>query len=168
MYMFCRDSKLLGMEKMGRQFCIGPYGKCAERLLLRSAATDYTIFTPYIIFRQVNAWANFSAEDCLSAKFIKGHSILYRQPNRRLMCKSDLHESAWNCAELTDISDIFIGKKSLKFSFFRCWVIRGQVAEIRDFATSNGYSSNTKTRESQVHMANWLFVPSVSFGTIFS
>ena len=23
------------------------------------------------------------------------------------------------------------------------------------FATSNGYSSNTKERESQVHMANW-------------
>ena len=42
------------------------------------------------------------------------------------MCKSDFHESAWNCAELTDISDIFIGKKSQKFSFFRCWVIRGQ------------------------------------------
>ena len=42
------------------------------------------------------------------------------------MCKSDFHESTWNCAELTDISDIFIGKKSQKFSFFRCWVIRGQ------------------------------------------
>ena len=42
------------------------------------------------------------------------------------MCKSDFHESAWNCAELTDISDIFIGKKSQKFSFFRSWVIRGQ------------------------------------------
>ena len=42
------------------------------------------------------------------------------------MCKSDYHESAWNCAELTDISDIFIGKKSQKFSFFRYWVIRGQ------------------------------------------
>ena len=26
------------------------------------------------------------------------------------MCKSDFHESAYNCAELTDISDIFIGK----------------------------------------------------------
>ena len=27
------------------------------------------------------------------------------------MCKSDFHESAWNCAELIDISDIFIGEK---------------------------------------------------------
>ena len=40
MYMFCRDSKLLVMEKMRRQFCIGPYGRFALRLLLRSAATD--------------------------------------------------------------------------------------------------------------------------------
>ena len=38
--MFCRDSKLLVMEKMRRQFCIGPYGRFAIRLLLRSAATD--------------------------------------------------------------------------------------------------------------------------------
>ena len=38
--MFCRDSKLLGKEKMRRQFCIGPYGRFAIRLLLRSAATD--------------------------------------------------------------------------------------------------------------------------------
>ena len=38
--MFCRDSKLLVMEKMRRQFCNGPYGRFAIRLLLRSAATD--------------------------------------------------------------------------------------------------------------------------------
>ena len=38
--MFCRDSKLLVMEKMRRQFCIGPYGSFTIRLLLRSAATD--------------------------------------------------------------------------------------------------------------------------------
>ena len=38
--MFCRDSKLLVKEKMRRQFCIGPYGRFAIRLLLRSAATD--------------------------------------------------------------------------------------------------------------------------------
>ena len=38
--MFCRDSKLLLMEKTRRQFCIGPYGRFAIRLLLRSAATD--------------------------------------------------------------------------------------------------------------------------------
>ena len=38
----CRDSKLLGMEKMGDNFALDPMGKSAERLLLRSAATDYT------------------------------------------------------------------------------------------------------------------------------
>ena len=38
--MFCRDSKLLVIEKMRRQFCIGPSGRFAIRLLLRSAATD--------------------------------------------------------------------------------------------------------------------------------
>ena len=37
--MFCRDSKLLVMEKMRRHFCIGPYGRFTIRLLLRSAAT---------------------------------------------------------------------------------------------------------------------------------
>ena len=37
--MFCRDSKLLVMEKMRRQFCIGPYWRFTIRLLLRSAAT---------------------------------------------------------------------------------------------------------------------------------
>ena len=36
--MFCRDSKLLVMEKMRRHFCIGPYGRFTIRLLLRSAA----------------------------------------------------------------------------------------------------------------------------------
>ena len=38
--MFCRDSKLLVMEKMKRQVCIGPYARFAICLLLRSAAID--------------------------------------------------------------------------------------------------------------------------------
>ena len=38
--MFCKDSKLLVMEKMRRQFCVGPYGRFTIRLLLRSAATN--------------------------------------------------------------------------------------------------------------------------------
>ena len=37
--MFCRDSKLLVMEKMRRHSCIRPYGRFTIRLLLRSAAT---------------------------------------------------------------------------------------------------------------------------------
>ena len=36
--MFCRDSKLLVMEKMRRHFSIGLYGRFTIRLLLRSAA----------------------------------------------------------------------------------------------------------------------------------
>ena len=68
MYMFGRDSKLLGMEKMGWQFCIGPYGKSAERLLLRSAATDYTHIYSVNSIQTVNALGKISAEDCLSAK----------------------------------------------------------------------------------------------------
>ena len=84
------------------------------------------------------------------------------------MCKSDYHESAWNCAELTDISDIFIGKKSQKFSFFVIELYEAKSRKYVIFATSNGYSSNTKERESQVHMAKWFFIPSVSFATSFS
>ena len=49
------------------------------------------------------------------------------------MCKSDYHESAWNCAELTDISDIFIGKKSRNSPFSVIELYEGKVAEIRDF-----------------------------------
>ena len=49
------------------------------------------------------------------------------------MCKSDYHESAWNCAELTDISDIFIGKNPRNSPFFVVELYEGKVAEIRDF-----------------------------------
>ena len=45
--MFCRDSKLLVMEKMRRQFCIGPYGRFAIRLLLQSAVTITCVFILY-------------------------------------------------------------------------------------------------------------------------
>ena len=68
------------MEKWGDNFALDPMGKCAERLLLRSAATDYTIFTPYIVFRQVNAWGKNKRRRLFECKVIKGHSILYRQP----------------------------------------------------------------------------------------
>ena len=44
--MFCRDSKLLVMGKMRRQFCLGPYWRFAIRLLLRSAATNNMRITP--------------------------------------------------------------------------------------------------------------------------
>ena len=125
MYSFAETQSSWGWRKWGDNFALDPMGKCAERLLLRSAATDYTIFTPYIVFRQVHALGKNQCRRLFECKVIKGHSILYNS-QWRLMCKSDFHESAWNCAEWTDISDIFIGKKSQKFSFFRCWVIWGQ------------------------------------------
>ena len=47
-YVFCRDSKLLVMEKNEATiFALGPYGRFTIRLLLRSAATDkHSYFTP--------------------------------------------------------------------------------------------------------------------------
>ena len=59
--------KALGDEENGATlFALDPMGKCAERLLLRSAAIDYThIYTGTHLGSQ---W--------------------------RLMCKSDYHESA--------------------------------------------------------------------------
>ena len=66
------------------------------------------------------------------------------------MCKSDFHESTWNCAELTDISDIFIGKKIPEILLFPLLsYTRSKSRKYVIFATSNGYSSNTKERESQ-------------------
>ena len=38
------------------------------------------IFTPYIVFRQVNAWGKNQRRRLFECKVIKGHSILYRQP----------------------------------------------------------------------------------------
>ena len=80
MYMFCRDSKLLGMEKWGDNFALDPMGKCAERLLLRSAATDYThIYTVYSI-QTGKCLGQNQRRRLFECKVIKGHSILYRQP----------------------------------------------------------------------------------------
>ena len=79
--MFCRDSKLLGWRKWGDNFALDPMGKCAERLLLRNVQQPITpIFTPYIVFRQVNAWGKNQRRRLFECKVIKGHSILYRQP----------------------------------------------------------------------------------------
>ena len=80
MYMFCRDSKLLGWGKWGDNFALDPMGKCAERLLLEVQRPITPIFTPYIVFRQVNAWGKNQRRRLFECKVIKGHSILYRQP----------------------------------------------------------------------------------------
>ena len=49
------------------------------------------------------------------------------------MFKSDFHELACNCAELTDISDIFIGKNPRNSPFSVVELYEGQFMEIRDF-----------------------------------
>ena len=49
------------------------------------------------------------------------------------MCKSDYHESARNCAELTDISIYSLGKNSRNSPFSVIELYEGKVAEIRDF-----------------------------------
>ena len=67
--MFCRDSKLLVMEKMRRQFCIGHYGRFTIRLLFRSAATaNIRIYTVNSTQTGECLGTKFSAEDCLSAE----------------------------------------------------------------------------------------------------
>ena len=80
MYMFCRDSKLLGMEKMRRHFALDPMGKCAERLLLQSAATDYTHIYTVNSIQTGKCLGQNQRRKLFECKVIKGHSILYRQP----------------------------------------------------------------------------------------
>ena len=49
-YVLQRLKALGDGENLGDNFALDPMGKCAERLLLRSAATDYThIYTVYSI-----------------------------------------------------------------------------------------------------------------------
>ena len=83
--MFCRDSKLLVMEKIRRQFFIGPYGRFAIRLLLRSAATDN------MRIYSVNAWGNVQRRRLFECRVIKAHICLiclYKGRHWRLIfCK---------------------------------------------------------------------------------
>ena len=60
------------------------------------------------------------------------------------MCKSDYHESAWNCAELTDISDIFIGKIPEILLFPLLSYTRAKSRKYVIFATSNGIAQIRK------------------------
>ena len=80
MYMFCRDSKLLGWRKWGDNFALDPMGKSAERLLLRSAATDYTHIYTVNSIQTGKCLGKNQRRRLFECKVIKGHSILYRQP----------------------------------------------------------------------------------------
>ena len=91
--MFCRDSKLLVMEKMRRQFCIGPYGRFAIRLLLRSAVTDnIRIYTVYSI-QTVNGWGKIQRRRLFECRVIRAHICLYIGRHWRLISKGDFHKS---------------------------------------------------------------------------
>ena len=83
--MFCRDSKLLVMEKMRRQFCIGPYGRFTIRLLLEVQRPLTFVFTPYIVFRQVNAWGKIQRRRLFECRVIKAHICLYIARHMRLI-----------------------------------------------------------------------------------
>ena len=75
--MICRDSKLLVMEKMRRQFCIGPYGRFTIRLLLRSAATDNIRIYTVISIQTGNAWGKIQRRRLFECRVIKAHICLY-------------------------------------------------------------------------------------------
>ena len=83
--MFCRDSKLLVMEKMRRHSCIRPYGRFTIRLLLRSAATANIRIYTVIVFRQVNAWGKIQRRRFFVCRVIKAHICLYIARHWRLI-----------------------------------------------------------------------------------
>ena len=75
--MFCRDSKLLVMEKMRRQFCIGPYGDSLYAYCSEVQRPITFVFTPLILFRQVNAWGKIQRRRLFECRKIKAHICLY-------------------------------------------------------------------------------------------
>ena len=84
--MFCRDSKLLVMEKMRRQFCIGPYGRFTIRLLLRSAATaNIRIYTVNSIQTGKYLGQNSAQERLFECRVIEAHICLYIARHWRLI-----------------------------------------------------------------------------------
>ena len=64
----------------GDNFALDPMGKSAERLLLRSAATDYTHINTVNSIQTGKCLGQNQRRRLFECKVIKGHSILYRQP----------------------------------------------------------------------------------------
>ena len=71
--------KALGMEKRGDNFALDPMGKALNAYCSEVQRPITPIFTPFIVFRQVNAWGKNQRRRLFECKVIKGHSILYRQ-----------------------------------------------------------------------------------------
>ena len=85
------------------------------------------------------------------------------------MCKSDYHESAWNCVWTNRYFRYIHWEKIPEILLFPLLsYTRAKSRKYVIFATSNGYSSNTKERESQVHTANWFFYPKCIVWTLVS
>ena len=83
--MFCRDSKLLVMEKMRRHFCIGPYGRFTIRLLLRSAAAaNIRIYTVNSI-QTGKCLGKIQRRRLFESRAIKAHTCLYIARHWRLI-----------------------------------------------------------------------------------
>ena len=80
-YVFAETQSSWGWRKWGDNFALDPMGKCAERLLLRSAAYRlHPYYTVYSIQTGKMPGAKNQRRRLFECKVIKGHSILYRQP----------------------------------------------------------------------------------------
>ena len=75
--MFCRDSKLLVMEKMRRQFALDPMGDSLKGLLLRSAATDNIRIYTVNSIQTGKCLGQNSAQKIVECRVIKVHICLY-------------------------------------------------------------------------------------------
>ena len=83
--MFCRDSKLLVMEKMRRHFCIGPYGRFTIRLLLRSAAAAYIRIYTVNSIQTGKCLGKIQRRRLFECRVIKAHICLYIARHWRLI-----------------------------------------------------------------------------------
>ena len=80
MYMFAETQSSWGWRKWGDNFALDPMGNVLNAYCSEVQQLITPIFTPYIVFRQVNAWGKNQRRRLFECKVIKGHSILYRQP----------------------------------------------------------------------------------------
>ena len=83
--MFCRDSKLLVMEKMRRQFLHWTLWEFTIRLLLRSAATFIIRIYTVNSIQTGNAWGKIQRRRLFECRVIKAHICLYITRHWRLI-----------------------------------------------------------------------------------
>ena len=83
--MFCRDSKLLVMEKMRRQFALDPMGDSLYAYCSEMQRPLTFVFTPQIVFRQVNVWGKIQRRRLFECRVIEAHICLYIARHWRLI-----------------------------------------------------------------------------------